>query len=160
MEDSVQRLCLFLVFQPRIQASLDRTRQGWNFHKVRTAGNKTPTAMWNLSRTEAISHGYWTGDPGDSFEVAEDPLYGCDGAAPFPPEDELAEDPAGLDAHDAAGTELNENADIEHAKDLLGEFDFEEDDGNWGIEVYIKAVSALYEQMATLESESDSDNSE
>lgn len=58
MEDSVQRLCLFLVFHPRIQASLNRTRDAWNFHKVRTAKNKTPVALWNLSRMEAISRGY------------------------------------------------------------------------------------------------------
>lgn len=40
----------------------------------------------------------------------------------------------------------------------ISEFDFEENNDNWGIEIYIKGVSALYKQIATLESESDSDS--
>ncbi|KAJ7669797.1 hypothetical protein B0H17DRAFT_1086436 [Mycena rosella] len=34
MENEIHRSCLFLVFQPRIQASLDRTRDAWNHHKA------------------------------------------------------------------------------------------------------------------------------
>ncbi|KAJ7315765.1 hypothetical protein DFH08DRAFT_790196 [Mycena albidolilacea] len=34
MKNSIHCACLFLVYQPRIQASLDRTRDGWNHHKI------------------------------------------------------------------------------------------------------------------------------
>ncbi|KAJ7844514.1 hypothetical protein B0H14DRAFT_2358574 [Mycena olivaceomarginata] len=66
--------CLFLVYQPRIQASLDRTRDDWNHHKIRTERNKTPLALYEISREAAMKQGYWTGDPGDDLEdVLNDP---------------------------------------------------------------------------------------
>lgn len=76
-----QRAALFLVFQPRIQDSLDRTQAAWNYHMIGSAGNKTPVGMFELSQATAITEGYWTGDPGNSLVNAEDPLYGCDGEA-------------------------------------------------------------------------------
>ncbi|KAJ6576731.1 hypothetical protein B0H10DRAFT_1836751 [Mycena sp. CBHHK59/15] len=78
MKNEVHRSCLYLVYQPRIQASLDRTRDAWNHHKIRTERNKTPVAIYELSREYALARGYWTGDPGDDVEfVANDPLYGA-----------------------------------------------------------------------------------
>lgn len=149
MEDPVQRLCLFLVFQPRIQASLDRTREAWNCHKVRTAKNKTPVAIWSISRAEAITHGYWTGDPGDPEDLAADPFYGCDSDAPFPQEDEMAEDPTEVSHGDEESTpaiSLNADKDLEQVRELLGDFDLDEDDGNWGIDIYLQAVQVFYEK--------------
>ncbi|KAJ7596163.1 hypothetical protein C8J56DRAFT_754162, partial [Mycena floridula] len=81
MEDTIHCLCLYLVFQPHIQASLDRTRDAWNHHRIRTAGNRTPLApMYELSRETAIRRGYWTGDPGDDVNIVhDDPHYGLEG---------------------------------------------------------------------------------
>lgn len=145
----MQRLCLFLVFHPRIQASLNRTRDAWNFHKVRTAKNKTPVALWNLSQMEAISRGYWTGDPGDPADIAADLFYGCDGDAPLPPEDEIVEDPSELldREPEATGTAQTIDVDLDNAREVLEGFYFEEDDGNWGIDVYLRAVESMYALM-------------
>ncbi|KAJ7662544.1 hypothetical protein DFH06DRAFT_355025 [Mycena polygramma] len=86
MTNEVHRACLFLVYQPRIQASLDRARDGWNHHGIRTERNKTLLALYEISREAAMRRGYWTGDPGDEPEsVANDPLYGYDGEAALPP---------------------------------------------------------------------------
>ncbi|KAJ7117263.1 hypothetical protein C8R43DRAFT_1091216 [Mycena crocata] len=151
MKNSIHSSCLFLVFQPRIQASLDRSRDGWNHHMIRTERNKTPVALYELSRETAINRGYWTGDPGDDGEtVANDPLYGYDGEAPLPPAGELAEDPTapemeptGIDAQRDAGICLNDDDELAAIRELLPHFDFDEDDGNWGIDVYCRAVVLL-----------------
>lgn len=137
-------VCLYLVFQPRIQRSLDETVSSWNRHKVRTAGNRTPIALWELSREKAINAGYWTGDPGD--DVSEvDEGYGVDGDSTFiPPDDELARDPlapqtdqfGSRDEEQMAGIFVTEDEAIQEARDVLHDVDFEEEDGNWGIEVY------------------------
>lgn len=148
MENAIDRVCLFLVFQPRIQASLDATREAWNLHKMRTERYKTPLAMYKLSRTKAIRLGYWTGDPGDDISLAFDPSYGVDDAAPQPPADELRDDPQSTNhecfaddsAQLAAGIFVNHCEEIEELRGALGEFDVLEDDGQYGILTYCKAV--------------------
>ena len=86
MENEAHRICLYLVFSKRIQASLDRTQDTWNQHKIRTEHNRCPVALYELSREKAIVQGYWTGDPGDPAEdVLNDAAYGIDGEAPLPP---------------------------------------------------------------------------
>lgn len=152
MKNEVHRSCLFLVFQPRIQASLDRTRDGWNHHKIRTERNKTPVAIYELSREMALARGYWTGDPGDDIEtVANDPLYGYDGEAPLPPAGETADDPSattdgqpvGVEAERDAGVCVNDDDELAAIQELMPDFDFEEDDQNWGINFYCRAVLVL-----------------
>ncbi|KAF7324086.1 Integrase catalytic domain-containing protein [Mycena kentingensis (nom. inval.)] len=148
MENAIERVCLFLVFQPRIQAALDRVRAAWNLHKIRTARNRTPTALYELSRVKAIRLGYWTGDPGDDFETAADPEYGLDGQAPLPPTDELEADPAtadyeefpSQDAERDAGVFVNNAEEIAQMREALQDFDFAEEDGQGGISVYCRAV--------------------
>ncbi|KAK0482986.1 hypothetical protein EDD18DRAFT_1084541 [Armillaria luteobubalina] len=141
MENSVHRISLFLVFYHRIQASLDRTRDAWNHHQLSTEHYKTPIAIYELSREKAMRRGYWTGDPGDSVdEVRENQYYGIDGDIndnyPFaPPEPTVKEDEAEV--------ALNEDEEIKFVKELMGDFDFEAEDSNWGIEVYCEAVIRL-----------------
>ncbi|KAJ7590176.1 hypothetical protein C8J56DRAFT_888353 [Mycena floridula] len=138
MEDTIHCLCLDLVFQPCIQASLDRTRDAWNHHRIRTAGNQTPLAMYELSRETAIHRGYWTGDPGDDVDIVhDDPHYRLEGdldadGVPVPPEME-----------DDGGIYLNDDDDIASAQAAMEDFDFEEDDQNWGIDVFCRAVLKL-----------------
>lgn len=150
MDNFVHKTCLFLVFQGRIQQSLNRTRDAWNHHKMRTERHKTPLAMYELSRELAIQRGYWTGDAGDDIETAADPEYGLDGHAPLPPTDEQTGDPAapreepvGRDAQREAGIFVNDEDDLDEVREQMGDFDFEEDDGNWGIDVYCRAVILL-----------------
>jgi hypothetical protein len=138
MESPIDRVCLFIVFQPRIQKSLDGTLTSWNLHKIRTAKNKTPLAIYELSREMAINRGYWTGDPGDDLATASHPSYGEDGDAPLPPLNELANDPDAPDynepadaaAEREAGIFINHDDEVEEMKAALGDFDYLVDDGN------------------------------
>lgn len=146
MDNPVHSTCLYLVFHHRIQASLDRTREAWNHHRLRTEHDKTPVALYELSREAALNRGYWTGDPGDSLGTV-DPLYGYDREAPAPPAGvtaneplERMEQPSGTDAERDGGILINGDEDLEAARELLGDFDCERDDGNWGIEVFCEAV--------------------
>ncbi|PBK83033.1 hypothetical protein ARMGADRAFT_1038189 [Armillaria gallica] len=104
---------------------------------LRTEHYKTPVAIYELSRERAIRRGYWTGDPRDSVDEARrDPYYGVDGDIndnyPFaPPEVDQA-----INKEDKANVALNDEEDIKFVKELMGNFDFEAEDSNWGIEVY------------------------
>lgn len=156
MGDVVQRSALFLVFHHRIQSSLDRTQAAWNSHKVRTAKNKTPLAMFELSRATAITQGYWTGDPGDSLDTATDPLYGCDGEAgrlsqnTFEPSN-AEEDPVDIEEDVLEESVVSRpDQELEWLREILEDFNFEEDDGNWGIDVYLNAVTLAYERIENL----------
>ncbi|KAJ7817988.1 hypothetical protein B0H14DRAFT_2286959, partial [Mycena olivaceomarginata] len=146
MENPIHSTCLFLVFEQRIRAALDRARDAWNHHRIRTQHNKTPIAIYELSRTAAITRGYWTGDPGDDAHVAADPMYGFDGEAPLPPPTteheplDRAEQPVGTAMERENGILVNADEELETAKSILGDFDCDRDDGNWGIDVYCEAV--------------------
>ncbi|KAJ6601829.1 hypothetical protein DFH09DRAFT_900107 [Mycena vulgaris] len=157
MENPIHSTCLFLVFHHRIQAALDRSREAWNHHRMRTQRDKTPpVAIYELSRTHAITRGYWTGDPGDDVNVVtSDPLYGHDGEAPLPPPGisdneplERTEQPAGTAAERESGILVNGDEDLMEAQQLLGDFDCDADDGKgWGIEVYCEAVLRMIAQL-------------
>ncbi|KAK0477864.1 hypothetical protein IW261DRAFT_1551843 [Armillaria novae-zelandiae] len=134
MENSIHCICVFL-------ASLDRTCDAWNHHQLSTERYKTPIALYELSQEKAMQHGYWTGDPGDSVdEVRGNPYYGIDGDIndnyPFAPPE-----PTGKE--DEAEVALNNDEDIEFVKEVMGDFDFEAEDSNWGIEMYCEAVIRL-----------------
>ncbi|KAI5885431.1 uncharacterized protein SCHCODRAFT_02557851, partial [Schizophyllum commune H4-8] len=138
MEDPIHRACLFLTFQHRIQRALDRAADAWNHHKIRTEGNRTPLAIYELSREFALNRGYWTGDAGDLVESVG-AMYGSqDHGAPVPPTDEVVEDPIhpreepeGVQAQKDAGIVINDDAELEYARSMLPDFDFMRDDGNW-----------------------------
>ncbi|KAK6992301.1 hypothetical protein R3P38DRAFT_2448689, partial [Favolaschia claudopus] len=136
MENAIHRVCLFVVFQPRIQKSLDETIASWNLHKIRTAGNKSPHAIFQLSREKAINRGYWTGDPGDPLSTASDPHYGQDPEAPLPPAEELQTDPTAADyteypdlpAEREAGVVINDDDEVSECREILLGMDFLSDD--------------------------------
>ena len=145
VESALHRICLFITFQQRIQRSLDETVASWNLHKVCTAGNKTPLAIYQLSREHAINRGYWTGDPGDALDTV-DSLYGEDGDAGFPPANELTEDPPerGEDSPvDEERQAVVDDEEIQEAMSRLGDMDFNVDDGNYGLDFYVEAVGRL-----------------
>lgn len=148
MENPVHRVCLYVVYQPRIQASLDRTLHSWNRHPLRTEHHKSPQAIYELSKTKAIRLGYWNSDPGDSVLDASDPLYGLDPQAGLPPQDEISEDPlqrasegtADIQGERDTGLLLNDDEEIEVMREILQGVDLERDDGNWGIGVFQDAL--------------------
>lgn len=134
-ENPVHCLCLWLVYHLRIQASLDRAKDAWNHHKIRTANSKAPVAIYELSRQKAINQGYWSGDCGDDVSCVNG-YYGVEGAT----EEGIAMPPVDVDDPNVA---LNDDEDIAEARALLEGFDFGEDDGNWGIDVYCRVVVEL-----------------
>jgi hypothetical protein len=160
MENQVHCMCLYLVFRHRIQQSLDRTRDAWNHHKLRTEGNKTPIAIYKLSCETAITRGYWTGDPGDDVATALDPLYGFDGEAPMPPAAESldgaeeGEEPSNTDEERATGISMNGDDELHEATEMLAGLDLNAEDGNWGIEVYCEAVIVLTARLEAQNQES------
>lgn len=140
MEEPVHCLCLILVYQPRIQASLDCTKDAWNHHKVRTAGNRSPLALFELSQEKAIHAGYWTGDPGDTVEDAMDPRYGLDG--------EVGQSGLEEERYDMDGPNHEDlERDLETARRMLEDLDLMEEDNDWGITVYCRAVLLLASQV-------------
>ncbi|KAK1235244.1 hypothetical protein PQX77_001537 [Marasmius sp. AFHP31] len=159
MEDSLHRICLYIVYQPRIQASLNRTMASWNNHRMRTAQNQTPLALYELSRETAINRGYWTGDPGDNITMASDPDYGQEDGD-LPPLDELPTDPqhpeytdyTSLAEEKANGVFVNNNTEIAEGIEFFEsrEFDTGREDGNWGIDVYCEAVMLMEQHVNSL----------
>lgn len=138
MVDLIEKTALFLVYQPRIQASLSEAADAWNSHGLRTEGYRSPTRLYGLSRLLAKRLGYWDKDPGDSLEVASDPLYGIEEADLGPtyatPEEEMA-----------AGVRIHDEARLNEARELLQELDIDLDreDERWGVGVYLEVVAAL-----------------
>jgi len=47
-------------------------------HKIHTAGNRSPIALFDLGQTQAINGGYWHTNPGDPTEQAQQANYGLD----------------------------------------------------------------------------------
>ena len=149
MENTVHRVCLYIVFQPRIQASLNRTVYSWNHHKMRTEHYKTPYSIYELSKAKAINRGYWDSDPGDDIVTASHADYGHESEREsLPPADELLDDPPAPDRREyalredeySAGVFVNDDDEIQWGRELLVGLDIGRDDDNWGIDVYCEAV--------------------
>jgi hypothetical protein len=116
----------------------------WNNHRLRGEGNKSPLYIFDASRRKAIQEGYWNKDPGDSTADASDPLYGVDEQDETSvPTNELEDDPEATEEEVETGIRVNTDEEISHAQLLLQGFDYERDDGNWGIEVYIEVLQTL-----------------
>ncbi|KAJ7048689.1 hypothetical protein C8F01DRAFT_1003888 [Mycena amicta] len=131
IENPIHRTCLYLVFVKRIQDSLDRTRVAWNHHRIRTKHQRTPVALYELSRVAAIYAGYWTGDAGDPQETVDE-LYGVDGDGPVPRDDndpeERLEQPTAPEAQRAAGLFVNDDDELADAAQVLQGFDLDRED--------------------------------
>lgn len=138
MDDLVEKTALFVVFQPRIQASLYEASNAWNNHGLRTEGGRSPTRLYGLSRMLAKRLAYWDTDPGDSIEVASDPLYGVEAA-------DLGPTYATQEEEMEAGLRVHDEARLTEARALLQEvgIDIDRDDENSGIDVYLEVVAAL-----------------
>lgn len=157
LENRLHRLALIVVYQPRVQASLDEALLTWNAHALSTERHRSPNALYTLSRAAAILGGYWHHDPGDDAAVvAADPLYGVDDADDLEPEDEDGEDgpaPGGDEGEDGEGLAGNGFEDeealnllgiqVEWARAVLGEFDVKAQDYQVGMTVYVQVLTIL-----------------
>ena len=142
IENPIHRTCLFLVYQPRIQSSLDRTLASWNVHKMRTMKYKSPLAIYELSKTAAMNAGYWDSDPGDTITDASHPDYGRDPGAPNPPHEDQRDDGMGVGMDQSAESCVDYDKELSAIQEILEDLDIDtnRDDDNWGIEVYCDAV--------------------
>ena len=121
--NEVDLLALHFVYLPRINASLAEFQRQWNCHGIRTANHQTPLALWHTN-TDSL--------PDDPMHVNND-TYGID--------------------YDALLPEITANnvvvplSNIELSEDQYGQLqqsvDPLSDDGNNGIEHYLKTVEIL-----------------
>ncbi|KAJ7592085.1 hypothetical protein C8J56DRAFT_781303 [Mycena floridula] len=149
LENDVHHICLYIIFQPQIQASLQRTISSWNLHRMRTEHYKTLISIYELSREKAIVRGHWSGDPGDDIATASHVDYGRESEnEPMPPLDELQDDPVcpiradytSVDEERNDGVFLNDDDEIATGRRLLEGLDLIAEDQNWGINLYCEAV--------------------
>lgn len=147
MTNRIHKICLILVFFDRIQASLNRTTEAWNHHRIRTEHYRSPVVLFELSRERGLREGWWRHDPGDPVDIAGDEFYGVDGDAPLPPADEIrAECRPPREEGEPEEDEIIDGKmeELEWAHGLLdGKIDLAEDDMNWGINVFSRAVLLL-----------------
>ncbi|KAK1161546.1 hypothetical protein AOXY_G19120 [Acipenser oxyrinchus oxyrinchus] len=54
-ENEVHLFALQLVFLPQLQNHLESFRKGWNHHRIRSAGNRSPLQMWIRGKSSGIS---------------------------------------------------------------------------------------------------------
>lgn len=149
-DSNIHLTALYLVYQPRIQKSLDETISSWNNHALRTERYKTPMAIYKLSRETAINAGYWnTEGVGDDVEnVDED--YGVEGAegenVPVDAQEPTAprsDHFASLDDEIEAGIVVTDDEVIEEARNALHDMDLNVNDGAWGMDLYCEVVMRL-----------------
>lgn len=155
LENRLHRLAMIVVYQPRIQASLDEALLTWNEHGLRTTRHRSPNARYSLSRQAAILGGYWEGDAGDAQEqVAADPDYGVDDGEDMeveePYEDEEIngqeeddEEPDNGDGEeDEAAYNLLEEQ-LAWARTVIGGLDVMRQDNRVGMNVYVEVLTML-----------------
>ncbi|KAJ7589856.1 hypothetical protein C8J56DRAFT_936348 [Mycena floridula] len=107
---------------------------------------KTPVSLYELSKATAINRGYWDSNPGNDLQTASQPGYGRDvETEPLPPQDELQEHQAGIF--------INDDDKIMAGHELLEGMDVDEDDGNWGIDVFCHAVLLMERRMGIIPDE-------
>ncbi|KAJ7575721.1 hypothetical protein C8J56DRAFT_801146 [Mycena floridula] len=156
LQNDVHHICLYIVFHPCIQASLDQTLMSWNLHKMSTEHSKTPESIYALSRAKAINRGYWSGDPGDDIETASGLNYGRDSEnEPGPPMDELRDDPitpiradyTSVEEERQDGVFVNDDNEIATGRELLEGLDVTQNDDNWGIDIYCQAVLLMESRL-------------
>lgn len=123
-----------LVFHLQIQASLDHSRKAWNHHQIQIAGYCTHVVMYKLSRKKSIRQGYWTGGPGG---------WKCRWTMQNWGGIWMLMGLQWLRRVKKTRHFTSMMMDIASAREMLEDFDFLEDDGNWGIDVFCWAVVAL-----------------
>jgi hypothetical protein len=140
----IHQVALFLVYEGRIQQSLDRMRHAWNAHPLRGEKMKSPNLLFVMSREEAIRDNRWFKDPGDNMEAASDPFYGVDQPDGFASHiDDFETEPDAVQDEIEEGIRMNTDEEIQHAQQALAGFDFNFDDNNWGIPTYTQVVLCM-----------------
>lgn len=146
-DSKIHLVALYLVYHPRIQASLEETITSWNNHALRTERYKSPYAIYELSREEAMNSGYWYSDTGDDVRNVDE-HYGVEGelgedAEPHEPTAPRSDSFASTEEEIEAGIVVTEDAFIAEAREILKDMDFSKDDGSWGVDLYCEAVMRL-----------------
>jgi len=125
--DSTSELDLFalqLIYLPRINATLEQFIELWNFHGICTAGNQSPMTLW----CAGIMHSM------DDAVLCEPESYGIDFESSVT---EMDDNCSVVPGSQVQLTERGMTVLKNHVPDPL------EDDGNSGIDLYIKVCEAL-----------------
>ncbi|KZS93702.1 hypothetical protein SISNIDRAFT_465883 [Sistotremastrum niveocremeum HHB9708] len=154
LENRIHRVAMILVYQPRVQASLDEATRTWNHHALSSERHRSPKAIWSLSRQQAILGGYWN-DPGDPVEEARQRYYGVDDEHDLPPDvleglerEHRRDDDANGEEDEVQLTLLGQA--VEWGKQVLGNFDVMRQDNQVGMQVYTEVVTLLEAGVAEL----------
>ena len=129
--------CLHFVFIKRIQASLDRFRDGWNSHSLSSCKNKSPQQLYMLGLTDMSKRQ----QVGVQSALHDANHFGI----------ELNEYIGDDDLQDEQTVELNDvhigerNEEIRNI--LTNEFNPKEECGNYGINIFIKVKSRAFELL-------------
>ena len=127
-QNKLDVFCLQMVYKQRIQDSLDRFRDGWNNHSIRTEKNKNPLQLWTLGTIANEGKGF------SEIDTLLDPnheLYGVDFEMDHCDADN--ENPT-VPVEDISFGEKH----AEFVSSLSDSIDLYENDGNHGIDTYIK----------------------
>lgn len=129
--NEVELFALHYVYLPRINASFAELQWQWNHHGIRTANHKTPLALWHTNVANI---------PDDA--VINEESYGIDYDGPIP---EIVTDNNVIVP--ISNIELS-NTQHHHLQQSIDPL---EDDGNNGIEHYLKRVNILQSYFTTSE---------
>ena len=122
--NEVDLLALHYVYLPRINASLAEFKSQWNHHGIRTASHQSPLALW---QTNVYSL------PDDPAGVNLD-AYGVDYGGPLP---EITTD------NNIVVPQINLQLSEEQHRYLQERVDPLEDDGNNGVEHFLKTLDIM-----------------
>ena len=121
--NEVQLFALHYVYLPRINASLDEFKLQWNHHGIRTENHQTPLALFQVNVDDV---------PNDPAEVYHD-VYGIDYGGPLP---EITMN----NVVPVSDVELSDDEEYQYLQQSVCPL---EDDGNHGIDHYLKAVDIV-----------------
>jgi hypothetical protein len=142
----IHKLALHLVYQKRIQHSLQDTLGAWNNHKLRTEHYRTPEAIYALSRQQAILNGTWLGNVGDPLSEVNSATYGVETCGPHPPPEEVAAESNSYQSEGQDDVDHPFEESLVEARQLLQGFDFGQQDDSCGTELFAEVVLRLSHQ--------------
>ena len=128
-DNSHDLYALQYVYMPRIQKSLNDFQEAWNHHQLSTEKNKSPYQLWMLGM---MDNKRCNQKGVQNYFHSNDHLYGVD---PSPSLGIMPEDLTVVEVHDIEFNDVNMQV-ISTALDT--EFQPLSDDGNFGIELYVR----------------------
>ena len=138
-DNVIQMWSLHYVFKPRLQRDMERFRQGWNNHRMRTVNGKSPIQMY----MSGILTGRGRRDTGDLFfepEVAADDF-----------DEEMGidwDDPISDEAGDSEAQQIQCPLNDAKFRQLISEVSpLDQTEESFGIDLYLRTVAFCMENV-------------